>query len=215
MPSQPIVLTEKDVKPVDTYHVSRIYRDDLHGILISEGEVGSRIERMAGELNDAFASTEPYITPIMDGSLKFFHDLFYSRHFDRRFRLNTQQLSRYGMGGATSAQKTQRTGRNLCDIRGRDVLVVEDIVDEGYTMQDYLEELRQHEPNSIQVVALLSKRSRRKAEVPIDFLGFQIPDLFVVGYGLDFKEAYRGLPHIAVLKREIYEASAAGTFPQA
>jgi len=189
MPSAPIVLTMENVKPVETYHVSRIYRDDLHGILISEGDVKSRVERMAGELNDAFANSEPYVTPIMDGSLPFFHDLFYGRRFDRRFRLNTQQLSRYGMSGSTSTQKTQRTGRDLRDIQSRDVLVVEDIVDEGYTLQDYLEELKQHKPNSVQVVALLSKSSRRKVEVPIHFLGFEIPDLFVVGYGLDFKEA--------------------------
>lgn len=205
MPSEPIIISEKDMKPVNAYHVSRIYRDDLLGILISVGEVKSRVDRMAGELNDHYAGTEPYVTPIMNGSLKFFHDLFYRGHFDRPFQFNMQQLSRYGMEGASSAQKTVRTGKDLAEVRGRDVLVVEDIVDEGYSLRDYLLELHYHGPNSVHVAALLSKPERRQVEVLINFLGFEIPNMFVVGYGLDFMEKYRGLPHIAVLKPDVYE----------
>jgi hypoxanthine phosphoribosyltransferase len=92
------------------------------------------------------------------------------------------------------------------DIEGRDVLIVEDIVDSGLTLDYLVKNLRSRHPASLEVLALLTKPSRREVELPIRYVGFEVPDVFVVGYGLDFAERYRGLPHVVSLRQQAYEA---------
>jgi hypoxanthine phosphoribosyltransferase len=177
-------------------------RDDVEKVLISEEMLHARVAEL-GQVIDATytAAPPPLLICVLKGAFIFLADLV--RHLEIPHEVDFMEISSYGAGTASSG-----VVRILLDleqnIEGRHVLIVEDIVDSGRTLDYITRNLQTRGPATLQVCALLSKPSRREIEVPLDFVGFEVPDEFVVGYGLDFAEEYRQLPFIGVLKEEVY-----------
>lgn len=175
--------------------------EDFASVLLTEAQIGERVEALAREIAAQYADKHPLLIGVLKGSIVFLADLM--RRLDIPLEIDLICASSYGGGSETSGTVTLLKDLSQ-DIRGRHVLVVEDIVDTGTTLRCLLDLLQERSPASLGIVALLSKPDRRRAHIDIDFLGFEIPDEFVVGYGLDFAEKYRYLPYLAVLKPEAY-----------
>jgi hypoxanthine phosphoribosyltransferase len=165
--------------------------------LFSGERIQTRISEMGAEIARDYAGRNPLLIVVLKGAVVFASDLL--RATDLRLGIEFMAISSYGSSTRTSGEV--RIVKDLdVPIEGRDILVVEDIVDTGLTLTYLLENLRSRGAKSVKLVALLDKFERREREVEINYLGFRIPDAFVVGYGLDFAERYRNLPYIAVLK---------------
>ena len=174
--------------------------DDVEAVLLDADQIARRIETLAGRITDDYAERDPVLVSVLKGSIIFLGDLV--RRLDFPLAIDLMEVSSYG--GATESSGLVRILKDLSrSIEGRDVLVVEDIIDTGLTLNYLLGYLRGKSPASIAVCALLDKPARRLVDIPIDYLGFQIPDRFVVGYGLDFDERYRNLPYVGVLDEEL------------
>ncbi len=164
--------------------------------LLTRDQILARVEELGAEITRDYAGRRPIFLCVLKGSLPFYSDLVL--HTDLPVRFDYLAVSSY-QGTESTGTVTFRADLSL-DIRGEDVLIVEDIVDTGHTMSRLLEDLGRREPSSVKVVSLLDKPSRREVEVPVDYCGFEIPDKFVVGYGLDYEQYFRNLPYIAVLE---------------
>jgi len=166
-------------------------------VLISEQEIQSRIKVLGAEIARDYSGRNPLLIGVLKGACFFLSDLL--RAIDTRVSIEFMAISSYGSSTRTSGEV--RIMKDLdVPVEGRHIIVVEDIVDTGLTLSYLLANLKSRGAASVKLVALLDKYDRREREVPIDYLGFKIPDHFVVGYGLDFAERYRNLPFIAVLK---------------
>ena len=166
-------------------------------VLISEDQLKSRIHQLGLEIARDYAGRNPLLIGVLKGACLFMSDLM--RAIDIPLGIEFMAISSYGMSTRTSGEV--RILKDLgVPVEARDIIVVEDIVDTGLTLSYLLANLKSRGANSVKLAALLDKFERREREVPIDYLGFKIPDHFVVGYGLDFAERYRNLPFIAVLK---------------
>lgn len=166
-------------------------------ILISEARIRDRINELGAEITRDYAGKNPLFIGVLKGACFFLSDLM--RAVDTRVSVEFMAISSYGSSTRTSGEV--RIMKDLdVPIEGRDILVVEDIVDTGLTLSYLLANLQSRGAASVKLAALLDKFERRQKEVKIDYLGFKIPDEFVVGYGLDFAERYRNLPFIAVLR---------------
>lgn len=175
--------------------------NDLAGVMFDEKTLAAKCREMGQALARDYAGKDLLVVGILKGSVMFFADLV--RQIDVPLNIDFMVVSSYGSGTETSGKINIKKDLST-DIRGRHVLLVEDIIDSGVTMSQLTAELSRREPASIRLCALLSKPSRRQAEVQIDYCGFEVPDEFLVGYGLDYAEKYRNLPMIGILKREIY-----------
>ena len=169
----------------------------LGQIVVSGEEIESMVNRIAGEIEADIKGKAPVFIGVLKGCVFFLTDL--TRKIGRSVELDFIQVSSYG-ASTTSSGSVVLVKDITVDVRDRDVYLIEDIVDTGITLTDVIKLIEARHPRSIQVVALLSKPSRRQIEVDVAFLGTEIEDLFVVGYGLDFGEAYRNLPDIRVLE---------------
>jgi hypoxanthine phosphoribosyltransferase len=169
----------------------------LGQVVLSNEEILMIIDRLAAELDDELEGKAPVFIGVLKGCVFFLTDL--TRRLRKSVELDFIQVSSYG-ASTTSSGSVVLVKDITVDVRDRDVYLVEDIVDTGITLTDVIKLIEARHPRSIQVVALLSKPSRRQIEVDIAFLGTEIEDLFVVGYGLDYAEAYRNLPDIRVLE---------------
>lgn len=172
-------------------------------MLISEKEISRRVRELSAEIERDFARNELVVVALLNGTVMFLADLV--RHLSLPLRLDFIGVSSYGPG--TESRDLVFTKELRLDVRGRDVLLVDDILDTGRTMRHVLQRVRALQPRRIRVCVLLDKPSRRVERVKADYVGFRIPDLFVVGYGLDFAERYRNLPFIGVLCPELYKES--------
>ena len=166
--------------------------------LISENDIQARVDALAKEINEAYSDSEKlFVIGLLRGSFIFIADLV--RRLKMPVEIDFIEASSYG-----DSMESSREVRILKDLRGeikdRDVLVVEDIVDTGYTLSHVLEILGTRHPQNLDVCALLSKPSRREIEVPVRWVGFEIPDEFVVGYGIDYAQRNRNLPYIGAVK---------------
>ena len=179
------------------------WRRDLDRVLISEEQIARRVRELARDITRDFAGRETIVVAILNGTLMFLADLI--RLLDFPLRLDFVGVSSYGQG--TTSGKLVFTRPNSLDVRGRDVLVVDDILDTGKTLDRVTLHLRQFKPRRLRTCVLLDKKARRQIKIRGDYTGFQIPDEFVVGYGLDFAERYRNLPFIGVLKPEIFQGA--------
>lgn len=177
------------------------WRGDLDRILITERQIARRVRRLTRQLEKDFAGRDLVIVSLLSGTVMFLADLV--RHLSLPVKLDFIGVSSYGAG--TQSGELVFTKQLRLDVRGRDVLVVDDILDTGRTMKRVVAALREHKPKRIKICVLLEKKARRVETIRADYVGFQIPDLFVVGYGLDFAERYRNLPFVGVLKPEAYE----------
>jgi hypoxanthine phosphoribosyltransferase len=165
--------------------------------LFSEEEIKNRIRELGAQITRDYAGLNPLLIGVLKGACFFLSDLL--RAIDTKLSIEFMAISSYGSSTRTSGEV--RIMKDLdVPIEGRHILVVEDIVDTGLTLSYLLANLKSRGAASVKLAALLDKHERREKEVEIDYLGFAIPDAFVVGYGLDFAERYRNLPFIAVLK---------------
>ena len=177
--------------------------DDLKSVLLTEEEIRTRVAELAAMMDSACAAAEqpPLMIGVLKGSFMFIADLI--RALKTECAVDFMAVSSYGAKSETSGQVRilKDIGEN---IEGRDVIVIEDILDSGITLRYILDLLNARRPKSVKLCALLDKPARRKVPVEAQFIGFSIPDEFVVGYGLDYAEKYRGLPYIGVLKPSVY-----------
>jgi hypoxanthine phosphoribosyltransferase len=178
-------------------HITSEFRNPNLDVLLSEEQIRTRIVDLGAQITRDYAGLNPLLIGVLKGALFFLSDLM--RAIDTRLSLEFMAISSYGSSTRTSGEV--RIMKDLdVPIEGRHILVVEDIVDTGLTLSYLMANLHARGAASVKLAALLDKFERRQKEVKIDYLGFQIPDEFVVGYGLDFAERYRNLPFIAVLK---------------
>src|SRR5436190_8777149 len=166
-------------------------------LLVSAAEIQERIAAMGADIARDYAGKNPLLIGVLKGACLFLSDLM--RAADLELGVEFMAISSYGAGMRTSGEVRIMKDLDVA-IEGRHILVVEDIVDTGLTLSYLLANLKSRGAASVKLAALLDKYERREKEVPIDYLGFKIPDKFVVGYGLDFAERYRNLPFIAVVK---------------
>ena len=177
--------------------------DDIERVLVSEEEIQERIDDLAAEMNAIYSDEDlPILVCILKGAFMFLADL--TRRLEFRHEIDFMEISSYGAG--TTSSGVVRILLDLASsVEGRHVVIVEDIVDTGHTLDYILRNFAARNPAGIRVATLLNKPSRREVEVPVDFVGFEVPNAFVMGYGLDYAEQYRNVPYIGVLKPEIYQ----------
>jgi hypoxanthine phosphoribosyltransferase len=178
---------------------------DVADILVSEDRIRAKVAELGRRLSADYSGRPLTLVSVLKGSMPFMADLM--RTMTVPVQIDLMEVSSYG-GATTETSGLVRILKDLSSsIEGKDVLIVEDIIDTGLTLNYLLRYLRGKNPKSLRICALLDKPARRLVEIPIDYIGFTIPDQFVVGYGLDYGEYYRNLPFIGVLKPEVYEAS--------
>ena len=174
---------------------------DIARVLISEEELQKRIAELGQQVAADYADKEPIFVGVLKGVVNFFTDMV--RATPIRCQYEFMAVSSYGSGTTTSG--TVKLLKDVsCDIKGRHVVILEDILDTGLTLEFVREHLLAMEPASLKICTLLDKPERRKVDVYADYIGFTIPNEFVVGFGLDYQEFYRNLPFIGVLKPEVY-----------
>lgn len=176
---------------------------DIEQMLISEEQIKEKIKLLGEKIsNDYKNSGNLLLVGVLKGAVVFMADLI--RHIDIPLHIDFMAVSSYG--SSTESSGVVRILKDLDEtVEGKDLLVVEDIIDSGLTLSYMCNILKSRKPNSLKICALLDKPSRRKIDLNVDYLGFEIPDYFVVGYGLDYAGKYRNLPDICVLKPEIYQ----------
>jgi hypoxanthine phosphoribosyltransferase len=176
---------------------------DVGEILVTEAQIQSKVRELGARITSDYAGQPVTLVSVLKGALPFMADLM--RATDLPLQIDLMEVSSYG-GAATESSGLVRIIKDLSSsIAGRDVLIVEDIIDTGLTLNYLQRYLRGKNPRSLRICALLDKPARRLVDIPIDYIGFTIPDQFVVGYGLDYAEFYRNLPFIGVLRPEVYE----------
>jgi hypoxanthine phosphoribosyltransferase len=177
-------------------------RDDVAKILVSDLEIQEAVDKLGGQIAADYAGTDLVLVGVLKGAIMFMTDL--ARAIEMPLTIDFMAVASYGASTETSG--IVRILKDLdSSIEGKHVLVVEDIIDSGLTLTYILDTLRTRNPASLRVAALLNKSERRQVAVPIDYICFEIPDEFVIGYGLDFDQIYRNLPFIGVLKPEAYK----------
>lgn len=175
---------------------------DCERILLSENEIAARVKEAGAWLEKKFAGTVPVAVCNLKGSAVFFADLLRAAHLD--VEMDFMAVSSYGANAVSSGKPYVK--RDLfSSVEGRDVLLVEDIVDTGRTLVTLRQFFQERGAKSLTVVSLLDKPARRVVEVEADFVCFSVEDAFLIGYGLDYAERYRNLPYIGILKRSVYE----------
>ena len=174
---------------------------DVEEVLLSGEQVQARVAELGAQLATDYAGHEPVLVSVLKGSIIFLADLV--RAMPIPLSIDLMEVSSYGASTESSGQV--RILKDLStSIAGREVIVVEDIIDTGLTLNYLLRYLHDKGPASIKICCLLDKPARRLAEIEIDYRGFTIPDRFVIGYGLDYGERYRNLPYIGVLRPSVY-----------
>ena len=176
-------------------------RDDINEILFSEEEIRQRVEELGTQINLDYEGKSPLLIGVLKGCFVFIADI--SRHIELDCEIRFLTASSYGFSSVTSGKVKIDKDIDF-EVEGRDVIIIEDILDSGVTLTALRNYILERSPASLKICALLDKPSRRQVPIDIDYLGFECPDMFVVGYGLDYAERYRNLPFIAVLKPEIY-----------
>lgn len=174
---------------------------DIAEILINEDELQKKIKELGQMITRDYAGKEPVLIGVLKGAIMFISDLI--RYIDLPITIDFMAISSYG--ASTHSSGIVKIIKDLDhSIQDKDVLIVEDIIDSGLTLSYLRKNLMGRGPRSVKICTLLDKPERRLTDVKVDYVGFTIPDKFVVGYGLDYAEKYRNLPYIGVLKHEIY-----------
>ena len=180
---------------------NKLLHPDVSEILLSQEQLEQRVAQLGAEITRDFAGRAPLFVGVLKGCFVFMADLM--RHVDLPCSIDFMAVSSYGSGTKTTGAVKIIKDLNQ-DIEGRDIILVEDILDSGVTLHYLTEYLSVRKPATITIATLMDKPSRRKAPVFARYSGFEIPDAFVVGYGLDYDERYRNLPYIGVLKESVY-----------
>ena len=176
-------------------------KDEIDRVLVSNERIQARLDELAERINQDYAGKELLLVCILKGAVTVFADVL--RRVTIPCQIDFMAISSYG-----SSTKSSGVVRILKDldhsIEGKDVLIVEDIVDSGMSMHYLLDTLKTRKPASVRLLTLLDKPDRRRVELQADYIGFTIPDEFVIGYGLDYAEKYRNLPDVCVLSPKVY-----------
>ncbi|PLR80239.1 hypoxanthine phosphoribosyltransferase [Bacillus canaveralius] len=175
--------------------------NDIEKVLISEKEIQEKIKDLAFELTAEYQDRFPLAIGVLKGALPFMGDLL--KRIDTYLEMDFMDVSSYGNAMVSSGEVKILKDLDT-SVEGRDILIIEDIIDSGLTLSYLVELFRYRKAKSIKIVTLLDKPSGRRADISADYVGFIVPDEFVVGYGLDYAEKYRNLPYIGVLKPEVY-----------
>ncbi len=176
-------------------------KNDIKEILITEEEIREKTLEIAAQLTKDYEGRFPLVIGVLKGAMLFMSDLL--KRVDTYLEMDFMDVSSYGDSTVTSGEVRILKDLNT-SVEGRDILIVEDIIDSGLTLSYLVNLFRHRKAKSIKIVTLLDKPSGRKADIEADYVGFVVPNEFVVGYGLDYAEKYRNLPYIGVLKPEIY-----------
>ncbi|MFC1464150.1 MAG: hypoxanthine phosphoribosyltransferase [Candidatus Brachytrichaceae bacterium NZ_4S206] len=176
------------------------YQALLDRVLITEEQLNRRVAELGAQISQDYAGKTPLLVCILRGGVMFLADLM--KHISAPHHVDFMAVSSYGIGARSTRGQPRITLDLNTDVRDRHVLLVEDIIDSGHTIDHVLRLLQTREPASLRVCALLDKPARREVYVPINYLGFEIPDEFVFGYGLDLDEYFRNLPFIGTVKKE-------------
>jgi hypoxanthine phosphoribosyltransferase len=175
---------------------------DIGDILLTEEEIAAKVAELGRRIGADYAGRNLTLVSVLKGSLPFMADLM--RQITLPLRIDLMEVSSYG-GTATESSGLVRIIKDLsASIADEDVLLVEDIIDTGLTLNYLIRYLRGKSPASLRICTLLDKPARRLVDIPVDYIGFEIPDQFVVGYGLDYGERYRNLRFVGVLRPEVY-----------
>lgn len=178
-------------------------REDIKEVLISEEEIQQKINELGKQLTEEYEGKFPLVVGILKGSLPFMGDLI--QRIDTHVELDLMDVSSYGNEMVSSGEVKIVKDLNT-SVEGRDVLILEDIIDSGLTLSYIVKLFQYRKAKSVKVVTLLDKPVNRKVDLVPDLAGFTVPDEFVVGYGLDYAERYRNLPFIGILKPEVYSS---------
>ncbi|MFJ8259933.1 hypoxanthine phosphoribosyltransferase [Peribacillus asahii] len=178
-------------------------KNDIEKVLITEEELQSKIKELAVQLEKDYEDKFPLAVGVLKGALPFMSDLL--KRMDTHLEMDFMDVSSYGNSTVSSGEVKIVKDLNA-SVEGRDVLIIEDIIDSGLTLSYLAELFRYRKAKSVRIVTLLDKPTGRKVDIKPDYAGFIVPDAFVVGYGLDYAERYRNLPYIGVLKPEIYNS---------
>ena len=177
--------------------------NDIAKVLISEEQLQAKVAELGAQISRDYEGKDLLLVSILKGSVVFMADLM--RAITEPCSIDFMVVSSYGGANTTSTGLVKIVKDLDQDLSGKDVLIVEDILDTGVTLSNLVPMLKMRNPNSVKICTILDKPSRRKADIQPDYEGFQVPDEFVVGYGLDYDEKYRNLPYVGVLKPEVYE----------
>ena len=177
--------------------------DDIQTILVTEEQLQAKVAQLGARISQDYAGKDLLLVSILKGAVVFMADLM--RAVSIPCSIDFMVVSSYG-GTNTETTGLVKIVKDLdADLTGKDVLIVEDVLDTGVTLSNLVPMLKMRNPSSVKICAILDKPTRRKADIQPDYEGFQVPDEFVVGYGLDYNEKYRNLPYVGVLKPEIYQ----------
>ena len=172
----------------------------MERVLIRPAQIQTRVRELARQISREYQGRDLVIVALLNGTVMFLADLI--RHLALPLRLDFMGVSSYGTG--TESGKLTFTKELKLDVKNRDVILVDDILDTGRTLSRVAKKVRALKPKSLKTCVFLNKQARRTEKVEADYIGFEIPDSFVVGYGLDFAERYRNLPFVGVLAKHIY-----------
>ncbi len=181
-----------------------LFKQDIQEILYDEATIAQRVAELGAVISRDYQEKEVVLISILRGSFIFLSDL--CRHLEFPCTVEFMSVSSYG-NTTTSSGEVQITKDLSCDIAGKHIIVIEDIMDSGNTLAYLFNVLRQRKPATLSLCTLLDNPARRQQDVEISYCGFQIPNAFVVGYGLDYAQYYRNLPYIGILKPSVYEKS--------
>ena len=175
---------------------------DCERIMLTEEQLRSRVKEIALEVDERYQGKRPLVVGILKGSIIFYSDFI--RHLTCPVELDFMAVSSYGSGAVSSGKLNIKKDLDR-DVKGRDVIIVEDIIDSGFTLANLKVLLLERGAASVKIVTLLNKAERREYDIAPDYNCFDIENEFVIGYGLDYNEMYRSLPYIGILKRSVYE----------
>ena len=176
-------------------------KEDVLRVLLSEDEIREKVRELGGKITADYKNSNLMLVTVLKGAVVFLADLM--RQIDVPAEIDFMVVSSYGSGVKSSG--VVKIVKDLdVPLAGKDILIVEDILDSGLTLSYIKELLESRGPRSIRIATLLDKPSRRKVDLQADYIGFSVPDEFVIGYGLDYDEKYRNLPYIGFLKPEVY-----------
>ena len=180
----------------------KIDMNDVERVLVSEEEIKEICKRLGEQISEDYADKKLLLVSVLKGSVPFMADIM--RNITCDLRIDFMAVSSYGTGTSTSGSVKILKDLNI-DLSGYDLLIVEDILDSGVTLSSLKTILEARKPASVKICTFLDKPERRKANITADYSGAEVPDEFIVGYGLDYDEKFRNLPYVGVLKRECYE----------
>lgn len=179
-------------------------KNDIEYILYTEQDIANVCKKIGKQLTEEYEGKFPLVVGVLKGAMPFMSDLI--KYIDTHLELDFMDVSSYGSGTRSSGEV--KIVKDLdAQVEGRDLLIIEDIIDSGLTLSYLVDLFKYRKAKSVKIVTLLDKPDNRSAKIKADIIGFEVPNKFVVGYGLDYNQKYRNLPYIGVLKPEIYEKS--------